>query len=59
MIGDLSARLTGYSNNLVIVAVRTNPEPDDLRTFNLTEHSISEAHAGGVDLILFVNFLEV
>jgi hypothetical protein len=59
MIGDSFEWLIRFSNDLVIVAVRTNPEPDDLRTVNPTEYPISEAHAGRVDVILFVDFLEV
>ena len=54
-----SANPDHRSDELVVVAVRANPEPDDGLAVNLAESAVGEADSHGVDVVLLIDLLEV
>jgi hypothetical protein len=47
------------SDKPIVLAVRPNPEPHDLGSLKLTEGAIAPADPGRVDVVLFIDFLEI
>jgi hypothetical protein len=47
------------SDKPIVLAVRPNPEPHDLRSLKLTGGAIAPADPGRVEVVLFIDFLEI